>query len=924
MYTHRYPKNGFGFSFLALFMGILFLMGCGGSSGPSSPGLLTAQNDPGGPNARSLWGIWHVSLDPSTLTADVTPLRGAQFTCNVTRFMQPPLSPVHMIQIYVDPSSTPLTGYFAVDVTLRHPFPGLNQYRGFDVRGILMADGSVTGLHDSTVFRAGVADTHLLNPDGYTRWWNYQEFITYNTIFGFTHGKLAPPNHPTCTVNPYKMFADELEALDPISALNPDSRVGFSPLQGANKRRYEIQFRMNGPKPVFDFEYAVDASWSEPDPAYKPDYPEEAFDLSANCNEAFAVSVSDAGSTAYYVNETDNGGEIKLDIEVFDHHAVASPNGLADEVGAIWVEGEVLDASVDVLPTATVLPGSGTQSSVYEVTLGNLNLYGAGETELFLTVESKDVTTYEPQVPGGSNFSYSDAPLAAYQTFNVEISDQSSLPAPIVTSVVPDTGGANTVIDDVEVHGSNFVNGATVEFEHTTSAFVIGPLATQYVSSSLLTLDLDLGSAPTGLYDVTVTNPDTQFGTLEDGFEVTGTIWWQSHMYNVENIGWNPTANMPDPTALQQQWKSSINAFKFTTPVVADGKVFFTGNSTYWERPDMAVYCYNLATGSPVWSKPINLSSASTGWRSFSCPVWWSGPDGVDRLAVGGDKVYCFNADDGTQLWSYDANEGGTDIGWWSNQMKEYNGLVIAHSRFSYVYVLDFVTGSLVKKIVTAAISEGGCAVVDDKVYINASTYVQCADLNTGAILWSTQLPATAGNMDHWINPTVAGDRLYMTSYYSYVFCFAMTDEGGYTPGQIIWSWNDPIKPYGSTTMYAGAGSRQVGGVTRLYVSSSSGGSTANVYCLEDQGTSAALIWRSAHTGSFEGNAVWANAPSYPAGVVYCPDVYNGNLYAFNAVDGSTILTYPIGTVTAKSGPSIVNDTLVLCTNTDVRALKAP
>jgi outer membrane protein assembly factor BamB len=52
--------------------------------------------------------------------------------------------------------------------------------------------------------------------------------------------------------------------------------------------------------------------------------------------------------------------------------------------------------------------------------------------------------------------------------------------------------------------------------------------------------------------------------------------------------------------------------------------------------------------------------------------------------------------------------------------------------------------------------------------------------------------------------------------------------------------------------------------------------------------------------------------------------VYDGHFYAFNAADGSTVLSYPLGSVTAKCGVSIVNDQLVLATNQDVRVLKAP
>ncbi|HDS30297.1 MAG TPA: hypothetical protein ENN67_04550, partial [Firmicutes bacterium] len=665
--------------------------------------------------------------------------------------------------------------------------------------------------------------------------------------------------------------------------------------------------------------YAVDASWDAPDPMYQPNYPEEAFTRKANCNEAFMVLVDDGGSSAYYIDESDKGGALKLSIEIFDHQAVDSPNGMEDEVAAIWVEGDILYSPLDLLPAATILPGSGSQSSVYEVNLGNLNLQYSGETELFFTIESKNVTTFEPQVPGGNAYQFPGSALSAYHAAIVNILDYNMYPAPVVTSVVPSSGNVDTQLNNVKINGLNFVDGAVVEFSHHDESFIIEPLSTDFVNSSQLTVDIDLIDAPLGFYDVTVTNPDLQWATLEKGFEVIKAMWWKKHMYNLHNIGWNPTANPAAPQSLQVQWTSAVGGFKFCTPVVADDKIFFTQNSTYWERPDMSVYCFDLQTGNQIWTKYINLTSASTGWRAFSSPVWWRGPDGIDRLAVGGDKVYCFDADTGDQLWTYDTMYGGSDNGWWSNQMNEYDGMVLARSRLGPLYVLDFETGTLIKEIQTSSASEGGCTVVDGKLYINSNTYVDCRDLETGATVWSTQL-TNGTNMNHWINPAVGDNRIYVTSMHGYVFCLSISSESGYAPGQIIWVWNDPEKPAGSTSMFAGAVVRETGGSTRLYIASS--GSATFVYCLEDAGSSPSLIWRSGSSGSFEGGAIWSSAPGYSDGVIYCPDIYNGTLYAFDASNGNTVWTYYAGSVTAKCGVSIVEDMIVFLTNQNVRVFK--
>jgi hypothetical protein len=89
-----------------------------------------------------------------------------------------------------------------------------------------------------------------------------------------------------------------------------------------------------------------------------------------------------------------------------------------------------------------------------------------------------------------------------------------------VLSIVPDKGPVDTIVKGVEIHGQNFVAGATVEFMHESGLISIGPLVANFVDDTLLTLDLDLNGAATGLYDVTVANPNTQFGTLPEGFTV--------------------------------------------------------------------------------------------------------------------------------------------------------------------------------------------------------------------------------------------------------------------------------------------------------------------------------------------------------------------------------------------------------------------
>ena len=103
----------------------LLLLGCANRGNPIMPGQAVSRpTEHSGGSNHQLWGIWHVQVDPSTMAVNAVPIRGAMFTCNVTRFMQPPKAPVNYINWILQPGSKPLENYFVIRVSLTHPFPG--------------------------------------------------------------------------------------------------------------------------------------------------------------------------------------------------------------------------------------------------------------------------------------------------------------------------------------------------------------------------------------------------------------------------------------------------------------------------------------------------------------------------------------------------------------------------------------------------------------------------------------------------------------------------------------------------------------------------------------------------------------------------------------------------------------------------------
>jgi len=433
----------------ALILIAIVLSGCSGDRNPTMPPVDQEKIASTGSGAvrNHLWGYYDIRIDPDTLRADVVPVRGLMFNANIVNFLQPPMSPTHMLGVQIDPGLSDIPNhYLAVDVTIRHPFPGMGMYRGFDVRGIFMSDGSITSGFDPGLLYADWFNTSpgtpgtesvLTNADGYTRWWNPGEFTSIGTLFGYIQGGLAAPGYDAgATLNPFKYFDDDLDNDDPFEP-NMEERSSFGINPGVNTRQYLIQF--DGVP--YEYSYAVCASWEEPDPSYAPDYPLDAFSISANTPEAFRIELTDTGSDAWYVDDAENGGDFLIDVEVFDWQAESSST-VQDEIGAIWVESDAFEGGyIDLLTiTYEVLPGISDKSAVFraEITpaFGAGNIENSGDYPVLIAVESSNPSTYEPQLDGGTAFDYPDAMLAAYDVGIIHVLDEDPNPQPDVILVM--------------------------------------------------------------------------------------------------------------------------------------------------------------------------------------------------------------------------------------------------------------------------------------------------------------------------------------------------------------------------------------------------------------------------------------------------------------------------------------------------------
>lgn len=432
-------------------------LGCSSGSGPLTPdpGIKGMKAGPAGFQANHLvpWGVWEVTLNPASGTADILSLRGLEFTADVTQFMQPPISPKHLMEIAIDPATDWIAGHVIVDVSFSHPFPGLDTYTGFDVRGACIGDGTIAGITDPNVMYAGPEDLRVLNADGLTRWFNPAEFTTYGTIFGFTLGKLGTPVYDfTSTLNGYKYFCDGLEKDTDVAEFFSDPGCanprGYFSAGNKLTRTYDLQFPTPGGTPQYKFQYAVIAGWESPVVSPPVNIPGD-FTLSANCQESYVIKTSDE-SDLYFVSESEKGGGLALDVTVYDHQGATNSAGVSDEIFAVQLESHAglikTDLAVfDSAALASALLESNEKFARYLLTVpeAGCDPTSGGDMPILVAVLSTDPVSYDSGFPG---FDFPAGALAAYSMATVHVSDMITNQPPVAVAEI--VGGDNIIFED--------------------------------------------------------------------------------------------------------------------------------------------------------------------------------------------------------------------------------------------------------------------------------------------------------------------------------------------------------------------------------------------------------------------------------------------------------------------------------------------
>jgi len=601
---------------------IALCSGCSGGGILSTPDAIPAGDAESGERNHYTWGLWQFVADPEAQTLDVIQLRQGSLHLNALPFLEPP--PYQYLTLEgVEFEGNLLTA----GIGLRHPFLGLTQFSGFDVAGVLITNGSVSGFSDPDLVMTGEGDTRLLNPDGYSRWWNPVEFpLNPGTIFGYTDGLLGAPDSLVdfnCTLNGYKYFTDDLDPGDPLSAVDISNRGLFSPGQ-KNVRTYEIEIGNAG----FIFNYAVDASWKFPAGSPPWTAPDD-FLPGANRAEPWRIETTETENTLWN-DGVGSGGNLSLQVDVYD-----------------WFDAELNTVRVEspgnfTLVESAVTTGGGVGYSTYE-----LDITGAtpapAEIDLLISVisEDEDFGGFIPGVNTTAYFTYTadvsgDTPVSFDIEWDDEIQLESIYPQyeEISPAVAQQTNGQLRVVwqglrdtPGIQDHsarssdGISWVTGAIFNSSGGTVTVDKAKVMTDLEGDSymicarpyghfLCDADRSIGGNSDYTYYTIPSEPDMEFGRTDDGYPVT----WTNSSTDGPGIRFRrgPVPNRIGPTNGGFDWVHLP-----TIPVTEQGYVSHvrswdldsTGNLylVYYDTVDNSIEISISNDDGDTWNSPVTI-----------------------------------------------------------------------------------------------------------------------------------------------------------------------------------------------------------------------------------------------------------------------------------------------------------------------------
>jgi len=219
---------------------------------------------------------------------------------------------------------------------------------------------------------------------------------------------------------------------------------------------------------------------------------------------------------------------------------------------------------------------------------------------------------------------------------------------------------------------------------------------------------------------------------------VTAAVdWWPMFHHDPTHTGYT---NLTGPITNQILWTYTTGSAVFSSPAVADGRIYVGSDR---------VYALNASTGALVWNY-------ATGGQVYSSPAVAGG-----IVYVGSDKVYALDASTGALVWNYAT--AGFKVYYSSPAIAA--GRVYVGSYDSKIYCLSS-TGAHVWNYTTGSSVDSSPAVAGGIVYVG-SDKVYALSASTGAFMWNY---ATGSGVDS--SPAVANGVVFVGSYDYKVYAF--------------------------------------------------------------------------------------------------------------------------------------------------------
>jgi hypothetical protein len=294
---------------------------------PSSaqPGLYQAQQSD---EPYRLWAEATIFIDAAHDGVEIVPRREGRFHLNALKFLESYCTDCLKV------TNIKKNGDSTIDLTVQitHPFKGYPEYTGFDVKGIIMFNGSYQFPQDSDkwylpkpyflISWRELGDPEVLDPDGYTpRWSPSWDSGSDLPIFNYWPGKYAN-GLPTAHLNAFLDFYSDEER----HMFKTGTHV---------TRTYRIWLPAS--KPVVAG-YAVEACWEPPLKMPVTD-PANDFPITANQPEAYRFRiVVNSGETITDCEECCDNICSELSADIFQWGEFTSnriqrcpPDGIWDE-----------------------------------------------------------------------------------------------------------------------------------------------------------------------------------------------------------------------------------------------------------------------------------------------------------------------------------------------------------------------------------------------------------------------------------------------------------------------------------------------------------------------------------------------------------------------------------------------------------------